>query len=476
MAELPPGYAEIPEEERKKARVFFDRGNAVAGTGNYEYAIEMYLSGLTIDPDSVEAHQTLRDISLKRKATGGKSIGFMEAMKLKRPTKDDKQNLLNHEKLLAYDPGNTDHMVGMLQNSLRAGFYDTVMWMGPILQTANAESPKPEVNKFIILRDAYKALRQWKPATDACHYAAMLRPDDMDLQNELKNLGAMHTMDKGNYGTSKSFRDSIKDMDGQSKLLVQDKDVRTMDQMSRLIADAEDEWEADPNDPGKIMKYVDVLVKTEQAEYENKAIDLLQGAFDKSRQFRFRQNIGKIRLAQMSRMERSLRQAVQANPNDQDARQQYAQFVQERLNEELAEYKLWSENYPTDANFRYQVGIRLYQLQRFDEAIPVLQQTRQDPKLKTDASIVLARAFLDAGFTEEAVETLGVVISDYVHKGDKKSIDMTYWYARGLEQKGDSASAIKAYSQVAQWDFNFKDTQARIKKLRAAAQAANPQT
>jgi tetratricopeptide (TPR) repeat protein len=472
VADRPSGYTDIPEEDRKKAQVFFDRGTTVANTGNFDYAIEMYMSGLTIDPDSVDAHQNLWDIALKRKASGGKSAGFMESMKLKRPTKDDKQNMLNSEKLLAYDPSNTDAMVGVLQNALRGGFYDTVMWMGPILQKANADSPKPDVNKFIILRDAYKGLKQWKLATDACHYAAMLRPDDMDLQNELKNLGAMDTMAAGNYGTSKSFRDSVKDAEGQTKRMIEDKDIRTLDQLSVLIADAEQDWKSDPDDPGKIMKFVDILVKTEQPDFENRAIDLLQGAYERTRQFRFRQNIGKIRMAQMNRMERSLRQAANANPNDADAKQAWSQFLQEKTNEELKEYELWADNYPTDSGFRYQVGIRLYQLQRFDEAIPILQQVRTDPKLRVDATIVLGRAFLDAGYADEAVDTLAAVINDYVNKGDRKSIDMTYWYGRALEQKNETPAAIKAYSQVTQWDFNYKDVQSRIKKLRGGGAAA----
>ncbi len=466
MSESLEGYQEIPEADRKKAKVFFDKGIAVAGTGQYDFAIEMFLSGLLLDPDAVEAHQTLRDISLKRKASGGKSIGFMEGMKLKRGTKDDKQNLINNEKLLASDPGSTDYMVGVLQNALRGGYWDTVLWIGPILQKANADSPKPDASKFIVLKDAYKKLRNWKLATDACHYAAMLRPDDMDLQKELKDLGAMHTMDKGNYGTARSFRDSVKDMSSQSKLMIEDKDVRTMDQLSSLIADSEAQWKAEPHDPGKLMKYVETLMKTEQLEYENKAIDLLQEAYDRTKQFRFRQNIGKIRMAQMNRQERSLRQAVQANKDDPQALQDYSQYVQEKLQEEQTEYQLWVENYPTEPNYRYQVGIRLYQLKKYNEAIPVLQQVRQDPKYRTDASVVLARAFLEAGFADEAVDTLAVVVSEYVHKGDAKSIDMTYWYARGLEQKGDIPAAIKQLSQVAQWNFNFKDTQARIKKLR----------
>ena len=40
---------------------------------------------------------------------------------------------------------------------------------------------------------------------------------------------------------------------------------------------------------------------------------------------------------------------------------------------------------------------------------------------------------------------------------------------RALEAKGDYATAIKQYSQVAQWNFNYRDVQARIKALRAAA-------
>ncbi|MBV8781870.1 MAG: hypothetical protein JO353_10770, partial [Phycisphaerae bacterium] len=139
----------LSEADQRKARAFYDRGVAVAGTGNWDFAIEMFLGALNIDPNSVETHKSLREVSMKRKASGGKPIGmFGGGMALRRPTKDDKQNMLNNEKLLANDPGNTDYMVGMLQGASRAGYRDTAMWMGPILLRANADSPKPDFNKF----------------------------------------------------------------------------------------------------------------------------------------------------------------------------------------------------------------------------------------------------------------------------------------------------------------------------------------
>jgi hypothetical protein len=468
VAELPPGYHDIPEADQKKAQVFFDRGKTVGDTGNYEFSIEMYLSGLAVDPDHKGAHQALRDVSLKRKASGGKDLGMMEKMKLKRPTKDDKQNMLNAEKLLAYEPGNTDHMVTMLQNAHKAGFYDTVMWIGPILLRANADSKNPDVNKFLILKDVYKDLHQWKLATEACHYALRLDEFNMDLQTELKNLGAQDTMDEGNYLKGGSFRESLTKQEEQDRLIQESKDVQSDENLMKSIAEAEAAYKADPVD-GKLLRFVELLERTEDVEHENRAMELLEDAYSRTKQFRFRQRVGKIQIAQMLRSERTFKKAIQANPEDSQARRDYEAFKKEQLEFELGEYTLWAENYPTDLTLRYAMALRLFALKRYDEAIPVFQHARQDPKVKVDASIALGQSFLEAGYLEEAIETLQAVIDEYQLKGDDRSKQMYYWQARALEQKGNIDLAIKRYSQVAQWEFTYKDVQTRIKQLRSGA-------
>jgi tetratricopeptide (TPR) repeat protein len=146
--------------------------------------------------------------------------------------------------------------------------------------------------------------------------------------------------------------------------------------------------------------------------------------------------------------------------------------------EELNEFKLWSENYPTDQKIRFDVAGRMFALGQFAEAIPVFQQVRNDPKYRTDAAIALGRSFLEAGFVDESVETLRSVIDEYQTKGDRKSMEMYYWWGRALEQMGDRQTAQKAFSQVAQWDFNYRDVQGRIKNLRAGGgqQAASAES
>ena len=461
-----PSYQQISVEDQKKAQVFFEKARAVADANQYEFAIEMQLNGLNIDPNSVEAHQALRDVAMRRKANGGKALGMFKAMQLRKPTKDDKTNMLNAEKLLAYDPGNTDFMLSMMQNAHRAGYFDTVMWIGPILERANADSPKPEFNKFITLKDIYKSLEQWKPATRACQHAAALRPDDMDLQTELKNLGALVTMTDGKYDKGGGFTESIRDPEKQRKLLVDDMDVRSMDVMQRAIAEAEEQLKADPDEPGKIMRLVDALTKTEQLEEENRAIDLLQQAFDRTKQFRYRHRIGQIQLAQMARTERALRADAEASPDDEAIRTDLRQFLHDKVQRELKEYQTWADNYPTETGYRFEVAKRLFMLRQFDEAIPILQAARSDPKYRIEAQVLLGRAFLGAGFVDEAADTLGDLIKSYQLSGDTRSIEMHYYYGNVLEQKGDREQAMRMYSRVAQWNFNYKDVQARLRQLR----------
>lgn len=459
-------YTQIPPEDQEKARRFFQQGRTVGETGQYEYAIEMYLQGLSIDPDAVEAHQALREIALRRKAAGGRPLGIMERMKL-RSTRDDRQNMINAEKLLAYDPGNTDYMVQLLQNAYRAGYINTVLWIGPILLRANADAKSPDVGKFVILKDIYKDLEQWKLAVEACQYALRSEPENMEFHSELKNLSANETMfDKG-YAEGGNFRTTMADREKQEDNIQRQKDVVGIDLMLRAIQEAEADYKADPNDGVRLNKLVDALLRLEDFEHENRALELLEEAYARTNHFPYRQRSGRVKMRQLARMERSMRAELEKAPADEALRRDHEALYREKLEFELREYQLALQHYPTDLELKFEVAERLFALGRHDEAIPMYQQARADPKHRVDASIGLGRAFLEAGFIDEAIETLEGVIQEYPIKGDDRSKLMHYWQGRAYEAKGNMENAVKRYSQVAQWEFTYQDVQQRIKRLRA---------
>lgn len=460
------GFQASPEDQRK-AQAFFKAARDKGNLGQYDYAIELFLQGFNFDPDDVDAHRDLRELSLKRKAGGGKPIGMLGAMKLK-GGKEGKEALLNAEKLLANDPGQVSYMSTIFTNALKGDFKKTAMWIGKALLQANKDSGREDIKYYLQLKDGYTQLRAWREAVEAAHHAVALRPGDMDLNTELKHLGAQETMAKGKYEQGGNFRDSVKDMDKQRELMVDDGDVRHGDQFTQQIARAEAEFQADPNEPGKLMKLVDLLGKSEDPERENHAIELLEAAHQRTRQYRFRKAMGEIKIAQLKRMERSMRAQVNANPNDAELKKDYYDFRRDQLEQELQHFQEASAEYPTDSNLKYQAALRLVELKRYEEAIPALQEVRSDPKYRVEASIVLGRAFMDAGFADEAVDTFKDLIESYQIKGDDHAITMYYYYGRSLEAKNDVPAAIKAYSQVAQWKFAYRDVQQRIKKLRGS--------
>jgi tetratricopeptide (TPR) repeat protein len=243
-----------------------------------------------------------------------------------------------------------------------------------------------------------------------------------------------------------------------------------MDVMTQEVMETEAAYNANPADPALLTKYVDALVRTEQLDYENRAIEVLNQAYKETGQYKYKQRIGNILIAQMARQERSLREQVVRSPKDVEVRKSLEEFQKMRAEEELRIFTETVENYPTDNQARFEKGRRMFQLGMFDDAISVFQESRNDPKYRATASMYLGRSFLEAGFVEEARDTLEVAIHDYPVKGDKNSQELTYWYARALEQSGDIPAAIKSYSQVFQWNAKYRDVQQRIRTLRGQVQ------
>jgi hypothetical protein len=120
---------QFPDGDRGKACRYFDYAKHVATTGGYGLAIEMFLSGLALVPNNVEEHKALRQLSLERKAAGGKDMGIFDKRKYATNTRDHARNMLNAERLLAYDPGNVAHMQVFAEWAIRCEFEETAIWI-----------------------------------------------------------------------------------------------------------------------------------------------------------------------------------------------------------------------------------------------------------------------------------------------------------------------------------------------------------
>jgi hypothetical protein len=112
-------------------RHFFEKARRAADTGQYNFAIELYLTALSLDPHNILAHKELRTIALKRKAGGGEDLGSFQRTLLKNrmeKAKDEMHAMLTAEQLLAYDPGNIDVMLDVARHAKQAGLFEVATW------------------------------------------------------------------------------------------------------------------------------------------------------------------------------------------------------------------------------------------------------------------------------------------------------------------------------------------------------------
>ena len=112
---------------------FFQRARAMAAEGHFEYAIDLFLDGLRDDPGNIDGHAALREVSLRRRAAGGADLNTIAKMKLRRPGADAVEDLLNTEKLLAYDPNNRDGIAAAIRHADAAGLAATKQWFFTVL-------------------------------------------------------------------------------------------------------------------------------------------------------------------------------------------------------------------------------------------------------------------------------------------------------------------------------------------------------
>lgn len=456
-----------PGPNAGKGKAFFERAEQVAETGNWDFAIEMYLEGIQREPENVaKGHQPLREVALKRKANGGKAAGMMEQMK-RRPVKDPVTSLVHAEYLLSKDPGSVSHMVQFLNAAVAAGHKFVIKWICDILMESQRQGSKPDRKILNLLMKAFEGAEQYISAIKAVEMAIKLSPDDAALSDLLKELGAKATLKKGKYGEEGDFTKGVKDMGMQKKLAEMDSFSQSKEFLDARIEEARKGYLEAPTVQGKINAFVDALLKPEDESFENEAIAVLAKAQKDTGAFQFKVRIGDIRMKQMTRRYRKLKAEGDKAAASEQARQQLA-F-------ELEEYSERAINYPTDLEIKYELGRRQLLSGKHDEAIASFQVAQRAPRKHIAAMNYLGLAYVAKKWYREAAETYEKILAEEVTEDRAK--ELRYNYGDVLERMGETKTTpeekkpifVKAqeeFSRVAMVDFNYRDARLRIDNLR----------
>ncbi|HUU82022.1 MAG TPA: hypothetical protein VM243_00840 [Phycisphaerae bacterium] len=463
----------VTDAEKAKARKWFARAEELVKTRSYDYAVKCYIDGLALWPEAVdEGHQPLRGCGVARQHTGGKKSGFTDGVRHSMTNKDPLKAMLNAEWLLAHDPMNVGYMEGLLKNANKARCEDTLMWVGSIYRHAAENEKKPSAKRFALLKDVYEelgdraqargetdlAVQAFRLGIEALAIQARIDPKDTSLANVQRDLSTKLTILKGQYQTAESFTESIQDREGQADLHDEDRMVQSDERLEQLIAKAEHEMAENPGVIGKVMTLVELLCRQDNEERETKAIGILVQEFKKDGEYRYKMRADDVRMRQLGRAYRQVRDS-----GDKEA-------AREALTRQLRfELKVFGERvkkYPTDLRVRYEYGTRLFQARRIDDAIPIFQAARADPKNRTRCDLYLGRCFHEKGYHSQAAATLTKAVATYEFKEDETAKALKYWLGRTQEAEGLVTDALATYGELLQIDYNYRDVRGRMDGLK----------
>ncbi len=448
-----------------KATAFFDRAQKAAATNSFDYAIDMYLEGLRLKPDLLQEHFKLYQLAQLRKEKGGKKPTMVERVKrLKGKTPLDQ--MINAEYLFSKDPGRLAFAETMLKGAAAGGYKGTAKWIADMIFQANNASKKPSIQTYLLLKDSYAAIEQYDRALAACQHAVKLKPQDGDLADEFKRLSAELTVARGRYDQEGDFRNSIKNKEEQERQYSQQRVVKTEDYRITAVKNARKLYADDPNLPKSIFHLAEALSELENDHGENEAIELLTKTYEAKDDFSYKKRANEIRIKQIKRKIRKVKKILDKRGEDAEANSQEQQLLQELQKVGLEHYRLCVENYPTDLEVKYEYAVRLLRDKRYDDAIPLFQESQRDPRRKIPAMSKIGMCFFKKGWFTDAVDLFTQAIDSYDIQDDGTAKELRYNLARAYEEQNELDKSLEIYRKIAQLDFGYRDVRQRVDKLR----------
>ena len=119
------------------------------------------------------------------------------------------------------------------------------------------------------------------------------------------------------------------------------------------------------------------------------------------------------------------------------------------------------ERYPNDLHLRYELGVKCFEYEYYDDALTHLQLAQKSPKDRLWALYYLALCFLMKGQTDMAVMQLETARDSLPTMDDLKK-KVVYQLGLCAEEAGELEKAYQYYKDVYSTDVGFEDLSDRM--------------
>jgi hypothetical protein len=469
------GGAKLLPRSPQKAKQFFDHAKAVAEAANYDYAIECYVNGLRHDPMNLPAHEALREVAKKRRVAGGKAAGAFEVLGFKGKDVVEKMTLVA-ERIWAMKPLDPDKLVDFIKAAAYAhvpeqgiDMKDVMKWAASLILKERAFERPATLNHYVIVTDHLFMVGEYPSAVEACRVALSMDRNNPVLQQRLKDIDTQRALsesqEKSREQGSRGIMKNAKEQDE----LYRSENAANEDQVEENIRVAKRNWDAAPDDTSLMQKYIAALMKPEADKFDEIAITTLREVYEKTTMYRYKSQIGDMRIRMYDRRHRELKKQFDAAPDNVELKKKIQDNLRAKLLFEVGEFAERVKEIPTDRALKYEYARRLLDTGKVEEAIGLLQVAKTDARLTTKANHVLGRAFMKQNWIDLAISAFEEGLRSHATPTDKAGLDMHYCLMDAKEKQAVATNDIKLLveaqkhaSFIMQNDIKFLDVRTRL--------------
>ena len=441
----------------------FKRGEEAFQKRNYDYARDLFLNIVAIEPDNEKARKSLyATCHQKLRESGGSGrikTAIMQGrvnMELAGARNNIAKRIDIAQKYLCDDPTNSKVRT-VLAEALKSQGH----WSGTAAEAELAVQSDPK--NIVAAKLLVESLVHLDRVTDAqklLDKIIVFAHDDRDLMRLQRDLAAKMTMSKGFEDSSKEggFRSALKDADRSAELERAGHLVVTEADLAAVVERLQAELDAAPTD-ARIPRRIGDLYFEKKKDYAEAREWYVRATKLAPQDSTLRDKVDECSLRIFDiEIEAAAKASDPKLPELKAARVKF--FVQSYLRR--------VSDRPTDMGLRFELGKGFYVAGENDKAIHEFQQAVKDPKRKRESHIYLGMAFqrkrlFDMADTQyaKAEEEGGGVLS--------QATLLSIWYNRMVcnAEAGKKEAAIALGKKIMEQDISYRDTSALVEKWSA---------
>ncbi len=454
----------------------FKKAEVALKKNNHEYAIELILQGLLINPKAAEWRVRLHQIESRAiedkggNPAGGFGVKFKvlphesKAKKLHLQKKYDEE-IIELERSLKFQPQNTGTLESLARALALAEHFDSAIAVHEEIikiDSGKVESYRSLGKMYAEEKDdPEKAIEYWEKVKQ-------YKPDDKEAGKAVRDLSAATMVKKAEErkkGGDGSYRDMLKSEEEAAELEAKAQIIRNDDDRKRAIKRKITELKEDPKN-GRLLREIGQLYQ------DLKLWDKAEVAYRKALQINANDLAAQERLGTLAenRLDQELESLIEkANGSDDPAVQAKLEAKQKEVQVfKLKEYKRRVEAHPTDYTLKLQYGNHLRIAGEYDEAIGLYQQAVKDPKNKVSARVGIGDCFLNKELFDMAKDQFTQAIGDIADKESGVWKETKYSLGDACEKNNEIDEALSHFQEIMSVDISYKDVSQRVTNLRKA--------